>query len=478
MKKKILSIFGCFVAVIAIAVIGLYITANNNVAFAAEGDEPIIEKETLLNQDYFASQELYAALIKTANTVSGLEMSEVTYGTFENYTSLDLSYETTGYKITSLDGIEYLFLGSNLKTVNLSGNKLTTVDTVHFGKMLYVEDLDLSNNSLVSCNLPTTLKLKSLNLKNNQLTQIDLSNMQNDTSTNKAVCDLSLNDFEDVSQIILPDASTTTIQLSLAQNYLTDAKPSDFNDHEVSLQLQGIKVGTTKSVSNTYFTATPDTTFGNLDNLVVKIYYRNNSEYFVDSSNREDNLVVQSDSDGKVVLKPGKMYVEFYNGDTLLTEENSNGMYYSYSMDVYPNAPKMVVLVDNKVIEYEVGQGIKKDFEVVATTSIDGAKTYISLGGGEYQEGNSASIKQRGTYTVSAYLTYDGLKSEIGSLTVRNTNSTGITWGLIIVVGIIIIVIAALVLVRWFKGGAIVSPLTDNEIRRIENKNSKKNKDN
>ena len=75
----------------------------------------------------------------------------MTYGTFENYTSLDLSYEATGYKITSLDGIEYLFLGSNLKTVNLSGNKLTTVDTVHFGKMLYVENLDLSNNTFVKC---------------------------------------------------------------------------------------------------------------------------------------------------------------------------------------------------------------------------------------------------------------------------------------------------------------------------------------
>ena len=53
------------------------------------------------------------------------------------------------------------------------------------------------------------------------------------------------------------------------------------------------------------------------------------------------------------------------------------------------------------------------------------------------------------------------------------------TWGLIIVIGVIIALVAGYTLIKWFKGGALVSPLSDKEVRRIEkNKNSNQNQKN
>lgn len=476
MKKRSLSIIGCLVALIAVITMGLFL--NKNTAYAAESDDDLnITETTNLNAEYFTDPQLFAALSKIYQDDLGGNLSEVTYGSFKEVESLDLSYAHTGYKIASLDGIEYLYF-NKLKTINLEGNGLIEVSPAHFTKMITLETIDLSDNKLETCVLSTTLKPSSVDLSNNKLDAIDLSNMKNDSTLGYATADLSVNDFDKVEDIVLPERTgehPTTVKLSLAQNYLTDAVVSDFGGHTVSLQLQGMHVGAVRSVSNTYFRLTNDSE-GAYTGLTAKLFYRSGSVYYQsDVLEPNANLVSESDQEGRLILQPGKMYLRFYNNGV----EINDTVYYSHEIDVYPKAPTMIVKVGKKQVDAKTGDSFKKDFEVIAVTSIKNAKTYIAFSGDEYQQGNTAFIKKRGTYTISAYVTYDGLQSNNATITLRNNNSTGMTWGLIIVIGVIIALVAGYTLIKWFKGGAVVSPLTDKEVRRIEkNKNPNQNQKN
>ncbi len=468
MKKKILPIFACFMAVVMAFAIGTT-TSKTAYAEAAEEEEIIVTETTILNKDeYFADAALWAALVKIVERDFGGDGATIRAGDLKTATELDLSDSN----ISSLDGLEFLIFSTSLKTLKLNNNSLTEITESHIDKMLGLENLDVSNNRLTTLEIPTTLSLKTINTSYNSLSTINLSGMKKIDDSTPAEADLRVNNFDTVANISLPRVQDNKVNLQLAQNYLTDAVVSDFGGHNVSLQLQGMHAGATQTKANIYVRVTPDDVGGEYEDLSIKVYYRRGSVNFKDTVNIDDNLAAESDENGKLVLPAGKMHVRYFNNDVEILGQEINGdLYFAHDIDVYPNAPQMKVVIDGKVKEFEGDIIVNKGFQIVAATNLTGAKIYVSIDSSDYQEGNTANINKKGTYTVAAYVEYDGLKSAISSIIVRNNSQTALTWGLIIFAGLAIVIISTVIAVRWFRNGAVVAPLTDREIRSIETRN-------
>ncbi len=468
MKKRIFSCFAVVIAIVAALVVAFSFNSKQPVAYAESDSDNITETTILTKDDYFADAALWAALVKIAEQDFGGDGATIRAGDLKNATSLDLSNKN----ITSLDGLEYLFFSSSLKTLNLSNNYITEISGTHIDKMLGLENLDASNNKLDTVEIPASVALKTINIKNNFVSTINLSGMKQIDASTPAECDLRLNNFDNIENISLPKSSLEKLNIQLAQNYLADATVADFGGHNVSLQLQGMRVGNTTSTQNTYIRLNNDAEGGEYTNLSAKVYYRRGSLYFKDTVNIDDNLVATSDAQGKLLLPAGKMYIRYFNNGV----ELDNDIYESHEIDILPARPTMTVVVDGKPYDYTLGKGIKKDFEVIASTSLEDGQLYISINGADAKEGNIAYIKQRGDYTVSAHVKFDGLTSANAAITVKNTNTTGMTWGLIVLVALIVIVFAAIFITRWFRNGAVVSPLTDSEVRSIERRRNNLNR--
>ena len=460
MKKKILPIFACFMAVVMAFAIGTTTSKTAYADSATDGAMNITETTVLNKDEYFADAALWAALVKIVERDYGGDGATIKAGDLKTATTLDLSDSN----ISSLDGLEFLIFSTSLKTLKLNNNSIVEITETHIDKMLGLENLDVSNNRLTKLEIPATLSLKTINASHNSLSAINLSGMKKIDDSTPAEADLRVNNFDAVANISLPRAQDNKVNLQLAQNYLTDAVVSDFAGHNVSLQLQGMHAGATQTKANIYVRVTPDDVGGEYEDLSAKVYYRRGSVNFKDTLNINDNLAAESDENGKLILPAGKMFVRYFSNGL----ELDNEIYYSHEIDVYPNAPVMAIFVDDKQIEYKEGDGISEEFKVIAATKLDGAKIYITIDGEDYQEGDMVTIQKRGTYSISAYIVYDGLKSSVAAVIVKNSNTTGIVWGLIVFIALVVVIAATLFAVRWFRNGAVVAPLTDKEIRSIQ----------
>ena len=96
----------------------------------------------------------------------------------------------------------------------------------------------------------------------------------------------------------------------------------------------------------------------------------------------------------------------------------------------------------------------------------EGAKVEIRFANTSYVTGNYITIEESGEYIVYAQVTIDGLTSEEAYLFIKNTSTVRMTWGLIIIVGAAVLIIGGVYLYKWFKSGALVTPLSDREIAR------------
>ena len=77
---------------------------------------------------------------------------------------------------------------------------------------------------------------------------------------------------------------------------------------------------------------------------------------------------------------------------------------------------------------------------------------------------SSITIKDNGTYNYSAYIMFDEISSSVSTVSITRRNLTGITIAVIIIIFIIIVVGAGYYIVKWFRQGAVVEPLSEKEI--------------
>ena len=504
MKKKLVATLGvAFSLVMGVAAFGL----KANPAYAEDVTEAPITADTILDETYFGSLELYQAIkkvateIKIANNIG--EENTLKAGDLSSVRKLDLTYarmsveyfdlssgqyETINlyedtmqenwinpeYKLTSIMGLDYLY-NTSFESLILDDNNIETIEANVFKDMTELKTLSIKNNKLKSISIPNSIPLHRLDLSGNNLTEVDLNCLRM-VGQEEAECHLEKNNFTDASKIILPDLTQSAnankkANIYLAQNYLTDAKKSDFGGHNVSLLLQGLKTSDTSHFTkNTYIRVTGDAVEEGFEtgavSLTAKAYYREGSVYY---SAEGDNLAAESDAEGKLVLPTGKLVIKFYNDGV----EYTTGDYANKPIDVYPNAPVIRVEVDGKLLDENPSE-YKGTFKVVAMAPSADAEVELRLGDTTWKKANAWTFKDRGEYIVYARVTVDGLTSEASYLFIENTTSLRMTWTVIIVGGIVILGIGGYFLYKWFKTGAIVAPLSDKEIAREQIRRDRK----
>ena len=504
MKKKLAAVFG----VVFSLLIGVFAYGFKPApAYAEEVGEAPITADTILDETYFGSLELYQAIkaiateIKIANNIreentlkagdlSGVRTLDLTYARMSveyydlsagGYETINL-YEDTGeenwinpeFRLTTIAGLDYLY-NTSFATIILDNNNIETIEANVIKDMTTLKTLSIKNNKLKSVAIPSSIPLHNLDLSGNKLEEIDLNCLRM-VGTEVAECHLENNNFSDASKIILPDLSDAAnsnkkANVYLSQNYLTDATKADFGGHSVSLLLQGLKQSENpKYTNNTYIRVTSDALAEGFATgevkLTAKAFFRAGSAYY-DAA--EENLAAESDAEGKLVLPTGKLVIKFYNDGV----EYTNGDFANKNIDVYPNAPVMRVEVDGKLLD-ENPSKYKGTFKVIAMAPSADASVEIRLGSSEWQNANAWTIKDRGEYIVYARVTVDGLTSESAYLFIENTTSLRMTWTVIIVGGIVILGVGGYFLYNWFRNGAMVAPLSDREIAREQVRRSKK----
>ena len=129
------------------------------------------------------------------------------------------------------------------------------------------------------------------------------------------------------------------------------------------------------------------------------------------------------------------------NGNIITDFNSTESMYFTFSPNINTNIVNYEDVLSNAVV-------------------FAGIDTEIS-------QKSQISIEENGEYTLRAYVVFDNIQSDEVVINVTKNDYSGITWGLIIIFGIMVVIVSLWVIIRWFKNGAVVAPLSDREIARI-----------
>lgn len=420
----------------------------------------------LIAGDFASVKVLDLTRNRTSVTFAG-PTGDITINFYDN-TSEDIIPNIRGY-YAKLDGIECLKGCTSLTTLIVDGHKLETVDSYIFAEFQNLTTVSVQNNLLTSINFPTSSKICEVKLAGNKLEEIDLSCLtKKSIAFPYAVAHLENNLFTDIAKITMPNSVVTEMYVYLTNNYLTDVTAANvvtynetFEGHNVSLLVQGIKTksNTLRFTNNTYIRVNQDLITDGFEadhKLTAKAFYRADSSLAVDGV---ETLAAESDETGRLILPTGRLVIRYYNDGVEYADT-----FIAQNVDVYPDMPTMKVEIDGKIQDTNPS-AVKGTFKVVAMAP-EGSKVEIRFANGSYAEGNYITVKESGEYIIYAKVTVDGLTSEEAYLVIKNTSTVRVTWGLIIIVSAAVLIIGGVYLCKWFKAGALVTPLSDQEIAR------------
>ncbi len=500
MKKRLTYLCSIIFALV-LGVYALGFTTRTSYAETLEEEEeiPVVTETTELTAaDHFLDEQLYNDLKIIAQQIKRLSGQEVDNkliaGDFAQVKVLDLTKNRTSVtfagpsgdvtinfygntsedlvtdikgEYTELDGIECLKGCTNLTTLIVDGHKLSTIESYMIMEFPNLTTFSAKNNNLTSVHFPTSSKICEVNLSGNKLEQINLAYLTKKSAAFPyAVAHLENNLFADIANITMPASTATELYVYLSNNYLTDVTTANivetnemFEGHNVSLLVQGIKQKSNaiKFTNNTYIRVNQDLAVDGFETehkLTAKAFYRAESELATDGA---ETLAATSDVNGRLVLPTGRLIIRYYNDGVEYTDT-----FAAQKVDVYPDMPTLKVEI-NGVIQEEAPRSVKGTFKVIAMAP-ENSKVEIRFANTSYAVGNYITVKESGEYIVYAQVTIDGLTSEEAYLFINNTNPARMTLTLIIVVGAVILIVGGIYLYKWFKSGAIVTPLSDKEI--------------
>lgn len=113
------------------------------------------------------SADLYFQRKLETVDLSGNKLTSIDFVNNQDITDLDVS----GNQLKSVDN-----LPDALVTLDLSDNQLTSVDA---SNLMYIETVDLSNNQLTECDIHGSSSITSLDCSNNRLDQINIWSLSN-----------------------------------------------------------------------------------------------------------------------------------------------------------------------------------------------------------------------------------------------------------------------------------------------------------
>lgn len=411
-KNKI-TLISIFLALLLIGLAFLFIPNQTN-QFASISQKNVVsaneeERSFITITNTMIDANLYQALCnKYMSAHGGEEPESLTSTTFTDITELTI---TNAY-IESIAGIEYFYF-DNLEVLNLSGNKITTVNTEHFSNMpklkeLYLNDqkedvleevtlsvnpygsrddyympslvyLNISGNMVKKIDLSALTKsdhvagLHTLVANNNQISSIDLSGMFNDNE-GKTTINLSYNLFTKANSIVLPRPQNITsdeYKVYLIGNAINE----EINHSNVNFVL-GLQIKLENEIINTEdenqtpelkFEVNSLLTYGklNIENLAIKIdkfkmvgeekeilstTYLKESDLFSSEINILPLLGI-GEFDIAIGIYENEAFTQL--NQITLSETSQTTKINSYSITILPEKPTAVMKYKNQT--YEIG---------------------------------------------------------------------------------------------------------------------------
>ena len=132
------------------------------------------------------------------------------------------------------------------------------------------------------------------------------------------------------------------------------------------------------------------------------------------------------------------------DGNIITNFESTQSMYFTFSINLNENIANYQDILSNATLYSGIGENIG--------------------------EGGQIAIEENGDYTLRSYVVFDNIQSDAVSINVSKNDYSGVTWALIIIVGIVVIIASLWFIIRWFRNGAVVAPLSDREIARLNRK--------
>lgn len=353
----------------------------------------------ILNDDFGISDAgLYNALIALYNSNNpDAPVTKVYINMFENATSLNLQNRL----IYSLSGLSQLYM-PNLESLNASKNRLTTLNT-ELLEFTNLKTLNLFDNELTSVSLTSLTKLEDINLTKNNLNAVNLS------SVTKGIVRLNFNKFTDFSKITLPyeSAVSGSVTIELINNNITKVTDNALNSEKIYLELglQGVGLNFKENVPvenrvTHIISSTSKVFYYNFVNynITTKIYNVKTNQLVKELTNSLENSVTQ------FTLPVGEYRVEYINNDTASQAYiSSHEIYGAFknitSFKVVPSQPDYKFLVKGQYYE-SYDSKIPNGSKLVLSTNDESAVIYYKLPKQEWKQGTEVKLPNGGTYYV------------------------------------------------------------------------------
>ena len=425
--------------------------------------------ERAFYKDFFSTQ------YKTAQPTSqeGIEIKQdLEKGILNLCTGENAEYECLRNvsQITQIDGLKNIeFSGiTQLILDNQSINNINQDDLSSFTDLTY---LSINNNDLreIELSSETKSKLSYLSLRNNLLSEIDLRNL-----ASGARVDLANNLLEDFNNIYF---SGTLNHLDLSFNNLTEITNITGIASIVGCTPVLLVQGLNKDLAaGDKIILVND---GYVSNLRGVLAYSSQSEFIGQIFSTNGEQIVES-----LIMPAGKISLNFSypNADSSLLGEDLALLQQKREFNFALPSPKCVATSNGKEIaQFEQSESMNFKFNIDIDSDIpnyediiSNASLYAGLSG-EEELIDSIIIEENGSYNIVSYIMFDGIRSETFSAWVNKTS--GVPGALIIVIisGILVVAICAIYLVRWFRNGGVIAPLSDREIYELNR--SKKARD-
>ena len=410
-------------------------------------------KENAFNADFFSVGYLDATPTSSDGQVIKNDLSQ---GTFYLVTGQNAKYNCLRNfgALQNLSGLDSLDL-SNISELILTGNSITSISDTDLSSLTALQRLSVDSNRLssISLSLETQSRLTYLNLSNNNLERVDISGVSNQASV-----DLSNNSLTDISSL-----SGNLGSLDISFNNITDISEIDTirttsgcspiilvqGLEEVSLAGDKIIVDSSRYDLHANLEYSSESLFAGEEITIVSDsslteiympagYVTLSFEYDVGTPSSVSSALVDRSYALKLDLPS---YTVMSNGNIITDFNSTESMYFTFSPNINTNIVNYEDVLSNAVVFAGIGTEISQKSQI--------------------------SIEENGEYTLRAYVVFDNIQSDEVVINVTKNDYSGITWGLIIIFGIMVVIVSLWVIIRWFKNGAVVAPLSDREIARI-----------
>ncbi len=389
--------------------------------------------------------------------------------------------------IKDIRGLNFLKL-DNITTLILDDNNLTSIEKTDLDSLTNLQNLSVNNNKLVSFEInPDIKQVNNVNLSGNRLTKVDISNLK-EYNGQKPTCDLSNNQIKKIDDIVFP--ATKLQQLNLCFNnlsVLTNEEWASLNSNMVSGVVADIIIQGVQNFNNVS-AGDKITIYQNniLPDLRMIVSYNSSSSFY---NQNGDNEICKSEAledIETVVIPAGKIKVEFYSEGYLVNKTNFSyldeqiiNVLSSSEYDVKLKAPIITGYHDGKVLEKLTEDG---DIKVVLSLSdvenLPNKEDVLSSAKISYNTKNSSNsvdateinVTENGTYTFLAFCNFDGIKGNEVEFSVKRSDMSGVILGIVIIVIIFVVCAAIYFLGKWIRDGAVIAPLTELEIFKVNRK--------